>query len=100
MSLPARVAYDLSTLAAGKVAEGVVSWPTEDGAAVAVVVLVTQEAVRVTQLRPAGCLHVLGPLLSHGEVTLGGDPADQVLWVVCGGEGCRLLLIRCYISDP
>lgn len=67
--------------------EGIVSWSTEDGAAIAVVVLIAQEAVRVTQLRPAGCLHVLGPFLSHGEVTLSGDPADEVLWVVCAGEG-------------
>ncbi|TNN56281.1 hypothetical protein EYF80_033487 [Liparis tanakae] len=40
----ARVAYDLPALAAGEVPEGVVSGPAEDGAAVAVVVLVAQEA--------------------------------------------------------
>lgn len=83
MSLPARVAYDLSALATGEVSEGVVSWPAEDRAAIAVVVLIAQEAIRVTQLCPAGCLHVLRPFLSHGEVTLSGDPADQALWVVC-----------------
>ena len=44
--------------------------------------LVTQEAVGVAQLGSAGRLHVLGPLLSHGEVALGGDPADQTLRVV------------------
>lgn len=48
LSLPARVAYDLSTLATGKVPKGIISWPTEDRAAFAVVVLITQEAVGVT----------------------------------------------------
>lgn len=63
--------------------EGVVPGTAEDGAAITVVVLVAQEAVGVTQLCSAGRLHVLGPLFSHGEVTLSGDPADQTLRVVC-----------------
>lgn len=82
MSLPARVAYDLPALAAGEVPKSIISWPAEDRAAVAVVVLVTQEAVGVTQLSSARCLDVLGPLFSNSEVTLSGDPADQTLWVV------------------
>lgn len=53
LSLPARVAYDLSALATGEVSKCVVSGSTEDGATLAVVVLITQEAIRVTQLRPA-----------------------------------------------
>lgn len=86
LSLPARVADDLAALAAGEVAEGVVARPAEDGAAVAVVVLVAQEAVGVAQLGAAAGLHVLGPLVSHCEVALGGDPADQTLRVVCTGH--------------
>lgn len=86
LSLPARVAYDLPALAAGEVPKSIVPGPAEDRAAVTVVVLVAQEAVGVTQLSPAGCLHVLGPLLSHSEVTLGGDPADQTLRVVCESQ--------------
>lgn len=65
MSLPARIAYDLPTLAAGEVSKSVVSGPAEDRAALPVVVLITKEAVGVTQLSSAGCLHVLGPLFSH-----------------------------------
>lgn len=83
LSLPARVADDLPTLAAGKVAESIIPGPAEDGAAITVVVLITQEAVGVSQLSSPGCLHILEPLFSHGEVTLGGDPADQTLRVVC-----------------
>lgn len=93
MTLPARVAYDLPTLAAGEVPKGIVSGPAEDRAAVAVVVLIAQEAVGVTQLSSAGCLHVLGPLFSHSEVTLSGDPTDQTLWVVCKSQWMLLLLV-------
>lgn len=73
-------------------AESVVSGPAEDGAAVAVVVLVAQEAVGVTQLSSAGGLHVFGPLFSHGEVALGGDPADQTLRVVCRKSMRKLVI--------
>lgn len=82
LSLPARVAYDLPTFATRKVSESVVAGSAENRAAVAVVVLVTQEAVGVAQLGSAGCLHVFGPLLSHSKMTLSGDPADQTIGVV------------------
>lgn len=91
LSLPARVAYDFSALAAGKVSEGIISGSTEDRAAVTVVVLVTQEAVGVTQLCPASRLHVLGPFFSHSQVTLSGDPTDQTLWIVWKSQGRSLL---------
>lgn len=82
LSLPARVAYDLPTFATRKVSKSVVAGSTEHRAAVAIVVLITQEAVGVAQLGSARCLHVFGPLLSHGKMTLSGDPADQPIWVV------------------
>lgn len=82
MSLPAGVAYDLSTLAASEVSESIISRAAENRAAFAVVVLITQEAVGVSQLSLASCLHITEPLFSHTEVTLSGDPADQTLWVV------------------
>lgn len=86
MSLPARVAYDLPALAAGEVAKSIVSGPAKDRAAVAIVVLITQEAIGVTQLSSAACLHILVPFFSHSEVTLSGDPTDQTLWVVCKSQ--------------
>jgi len=97
MSLPARVAYDLPAIAAGEVPEGIVSGPAEDRAAVAVVVLVAQEAVGVTQLGSAGGLQILEPLVSHGEVTLGGDPADQTLRVVCKSQQRMLVIGHMFI---
>lgn len=91
LSLPARVADDLPALAARKVSESVVAGPAEYRAAVAVVVLVTQEAVGVAQLGPVGRLHVFGPLVSHSKVALSGDPADQTIGVVCKNKrGHRL----------
>lgn len=86
LPLPARVAYDLPALATGEVPESVVSGPAEDRAAVAIVVLIAQEAVGVTQFSSASCLQVLGPLVSHGKVALSGDPADQTLRVVCKSD--------------
>lgn len=86
LSLPARVAYDLPALATGEVPKSIISGPAEDRAAVAVVVLITQKAVGVTQLSSASCLHILGPLFSHSEVALSGDPADQTLRVVCKSQ--------------
>lgn len=82
LSLPARVADDLPAFAARKVSEGVVAGSAENRAALAVVVLVAQEAVGVAQLGPAGRLHVFGPLVSHSKVALSGDPADQTIGVV------------------
>jgi len=86
LSLPAGDADDLAALAAGEVAEGVVAGPAEHGAALAVVVLVTHEAVRVAQLSAAGALLVADPLVAHGQVTLRGDAANQALWVIWKGE--------------
>lgn len=92
LSLPARVAYDLPTLAARKVSESVVAGSAENRAAVAIVVLVAQEAVGVAQLGSAGCLHVFRPLVSHSKMALGGDPADQTIRVVCKDKrgSCQL----------
>lgn len=87
LSFPARVAYDFSTLSTGKVPKSIISGPAEDGAAITIVMLITEEAVRVTQLGPAARLHVLEPLLSNSEVTLSRDPADQTIWVVCKNKG-------------
>lgn len=78
--------------------ESIVSGPTEDGAAIAVVVLVTQEAIGVTQFSSPGRLYVLVPLFSHSEVTLNCDPADQTLRVVCKSQQCRLLLVNTLIK--
>lgn len=86
LSLPARVAYDLPTLAAGEVSKSIISGPAEDGAALPIVMFIAEEAVGVTQLSSAACLHVLGPLFSHSKVTLSGDPTDQTLWVVCKSQ--------------
>lgn len=52
MPFPTGVADDFSTLSAGKVAESVVAGTAEDRAALAVVMLITDESVRVLQLCP------------------------------------------------
>lgn len=83
LPLPARVAYDLPSLATGEVSKSIIPGPTEDRATFSIVVLITQEAVGVTQFSSARCLHVFGPLISNSKVTLRGDPADQTIWVVC-----------------
>lgn len=83
LALPSRVAYNLSTLATGEVSKSIISGPAEDRAAVAIVVLITQEAIGVTQLGPVSCLHVFEPFFSNAEVALSGDPADQTLRIFC-----------------
>ena len=80
LALPPGVAHDLSALPAGEVAEGVVPGPAEHRAAVPVVVLVAHEAVRVLELRPAAGVQVLGPVVPHGQVPLGGHGADYAVW--------------------
>lgn len=100
LALPARVAYDLSSLAAGEMSKSIISGPAKDWAAVAVVVLITEEAVGVAQLCLSSCLHVLGPFFSHIEVALSGDPANQTLRVVCTIKSHTHIYIFClfYVS--
>lgn len=83
LALPARVADFLATLSASEVTEGIVPGAAEDGAAFSVVVLVTDEAVRVLEVSAAAAVQVLGPLLAHRQVPLGGQAADEALGVFC-----------------
>lgn len=81
---PARVAHFLPTLPTGEVAEGIVPGTAENGAALSVVVFVTHEAVGVLEVRAAAAVQVLGPLLAHRQVPLGGQAADESFWVFYG----------------
>lgn len=83
-SFPARVAHFLPTLPTGEVAEGIVPGAAENGATFSIVVFVTHEAVGVLEIRAAAAVQVLGPLLAHGQVPLGGQAADESFWVFCG----------------
>lgn len=66
MSFPSGIADDFTALSAGKVAEGVVARAAEDRAALTIVVLVTDESVRVLQLGPTTNLKILRPFFTHG----------------------------------
>ncbi len=52
VSFPSGVADDFSALSAGEVAKSVVAGAAEDRAALAIVMLITAESVRVLQLCP------------------------------------------------
>lgn len=84
LAFPARVADLLPSLPAGEVAKGVVSGATEDGAALPVVMLITHEAVGILEVGSAAAVQVLRPLLTHGQVPLRGQAADESFWVFCG----------------
>lgn len=90
MSLPPGVAHDLAPLPTGEVAEGVVSWPAEHRASLPVVVLIAHKTVRVLQLGPPAGVQVLGPLLTHSQVPLGGHGADDAVWVLYTGRRERM----------
>lgn len=64
--------------------EGIVPGAAEDGAAFPVVVLVADEAIRVLEVGAAAAVQVLGPLLAHRQVPLGGQAANEALGVFCG----------------
>lgn len=83
LAFPARVADLLPSLPAGEVAKGVVSGATEDGAALPVVMLITHEAVGILEVGSAAAVQVLRPLLTHGQVPLRGQAADESFWVFC-----------------
>lgn len=68
-------------------AERVVPGPAEHRATVPVVVLVAHEAVRVLEFGSAAGVQVLGPLVPHRQVPLGGHGADDPLRVLCRAEG-------------
>lgn len=84
LALPAWVADLLATLSTGEVTEGVVTGPAEDRAAFPVVVLITHKAIGVLEVGAAAAVQVLGPLLAHRQVPLGGQAADEALGVFCG----------------
>lgn len=81
LSLPAGVAHDFSALSAGEVSESIVSRPTEDGAALTVVVLVTNKSIRVFEFCSPAAVEVLGPLIAHGQVPLCRHSADNAVRV-------------------
>lgn len=60
----------------------VVTGPTVGGARLAVVELVAHHVVRVAQLAVVADVHVLRPLLAHGQLAAGGQAADQVVLVL------------------
>lgn len=84
LAFPARVADFLATLSTGEVAKGIVPGAAEDRAALPVVVLVAHEAIGVLEVSAAAAVQVLGPLLTHCQVSLGGQAADEALGVFCG----------------
>ena len=92
LAFPARVTDFLPSLPTGEVAKGIVSGAAEDGAALPIVVLVTHEAVGILEVRAAAAVQVLGPLLTHRQVPLCGQAADEPLRVFCGQR--RLLWMR------
>lgn len=63
--------------------ECVVPGPAEHGASLAIVVLITHKAVGVLELSSTHAVQVLGPVLAHSQVPLGGHGADDALWVFC-----------------
>lgn len=81
LALPPCVADDFSTFSAGEVTECVVPGPAEHGASLAIVVLITHKAVGVLELGSTHAVQVLGPVLAHSQVPLGGHGADDALWV-------------------
>jgi len=87
LALPAWVADLLATLSTGEVTEGVVTGPAEDRAAFPVVVLITHKAIGVLEVGAAAAVQVLGPLLAHRQVPLGGQAADEALGVFCTRAG-------------
>lgn len=84
LAFPARVADFLSTLSTGKVTKGIVPGAAEDRAALSIVVLVAHKAIGVLEVSAAAAVKVLGPLLTHCQVSLRGQAADEALRVFCG----------------
>lgn len=83
LAFPARVADFLATLSAGEVTKGIIPGAAEDRATFSVVVLVTHKAIGVLEVSAAAAVQVLGPLLTHCQVSLGGQAADEALRVLC-----------------
>lgn len=81
--LPARVTHLFPLFAAAEVAEGIISGAAEDGAALPVVMLVADEAVRVFEFCPGANMDILRPLVPHGEVSLGSQAADKTIRIIC-----------------
>lgn len=92
LAFPARVTDFLPSLPTGEVAEGIISGATEDGAALPIIVLVTHEAVGVLEVCAAAAVQVLRPLLTHRQVPLRGQAADEPLGVFCRQRALRLVL--------
>lgn len=65
LSFPSGVADDFSALPAGKVTECVVAWAAEHRAALAVVMLIADESVRVLEFCPPTNLKILRPFFTH-----------------------------------
>lgn len=83
LALPAGVADFLATLSTGEVTKGIVTGPAEDRATFPVVVLITHKAIGVLEVGAAAAVQVLGPLLTHRQVPLRGQAADEALGVFC-----------------
>lgn len=94
LAFPARVTDFLPSLPTGEVAEGIVAGATEDGAALPIVVLVTHEAVGVLEVRAAAAVQVLRPLLTHRQVPLRGQAADESLGVFCRQRALQSVLTQ------
>lgn len=94
LASPARVTDFLPSLPTGEVAEGIVAGATEDGAALPIVVLVTHEAVGILEVRAAAAVQVLRPLLTHCQVPLRGQAADESLGVFCRQRARQLVLTQ------
>lgn len=84
LAFPAWVADFLATLSTGEVTKGIVPGAAEDRAAFSIVVLITHKTVGVLEVSAAAAVQVLGPLLTHCQVSLGGQAADEALRVFCG----------------
>lgn len=75
--LPARQTGQLPLPGAGVVAESVVSRRAFLGTTFAVVTLVANEPIGVSQLGLLSCLHVLSPGGSHTQLPLDGKKANE-----------------------
>lgn len=82
-SFPPIQAHPVAVGVARVVAEGVVPGPTVVGAAVAVIVLITDDVIGVAQLAVLSLAHILGRILSDGQRSLGGQTTDEVVLVLC-----------------
>lgn len=83
VAFPSRQTIFVSSGVTVEVAERVVPWAAEIRAFLAMVEFIAHNAIRKAQLALLSKIRVLGPVLADAESFFGGQPADQIVDVLC-----------------